>query len=102
MSAAGIVALCLVCCAVMLVWVASLAFVCGLAAYSSVYRHFLDKQERIASIRVQKALQEQARKTLERQQIAERLKEQYGDIPQGHQEVLGEELEKVLSSGPRA
>jgi len=101
MSTAGAVALCLVFCAVALVWVASLAFVCGLVAYASVYNHFLAKQEQIAAVRVQKALQEQARKALDKQQILEKLKERYGEIPEAHSETASEELERILSAGPR-
>jgi len=101
MPTAGAVALCLVVCAVLIVWVGSLAFVCGLVAYKSVFEHFLKGQQEIAAVRVQKALQEQARKTLDKQQILEKLKERYGEIPEAHSETASEELERILSAGPR-
>jgi len=101
MQTAGVVALCLVFCAVAIVWAGSLAFVCGLAAYAHVFQHFLKGQQEIAAVRVQKALQEQARKQIDRQQFMERMKEKYGELPEPHQDVIQDELEKVLSAGPR-
>ena len=76
-------------------------FGAGILCYAHVYQHFLKRQEELAAMKVQKAIQAQTMKALEKRNILKELKEQYGEIPEAHQDVLQDELEKVLSSGPR-
>lgn len=86
-----------------------IAFACGLGLgvlaglwiYAHVYGHFLAREEDRANRKVLKALQEHNKKQVDAKLVAQRLKEMYGnDLSARHQEVISEEVERVLGTGP--
>ena len=79
----------------------SLGLPLGLFVYSHIYQHFLKAQDEKAAKRVALALQEQSRKWMDRNNIAKKIKEQYGELPEGFSQVMEEELGAVFKPGGR-
>lgn len=86
------------------------AFACGLGigllaglwAYAHIYGCFLRGEEEKANRKVIRALNEQNKKQLDANLVAKRLREMYGnDLSASHQEVISEEVERILGAGPK-
>jgi len=86
--------------AVVALWGMAAMFACGVWAAVEILKTFELKWDEKAARRVSMALQEQARKQIERRQVVERFKQTYGELPAEHEAALTEEIENVLSAGP--
>lgn len=76
-------------------------YVCGVASLGMLYLAFKANEERRAAIKMQR-LQNQARMKDEQVEATKRkLLAQYGaDLNKNHQEVIDEEVERILGVGP--
>lgn len=77
-------------------------FLSGLWVYAHIYQHFMAVAERKAALRAQAAINAERAGRLKVDEVRKRIVSQYGpDLSERHQEVLNEEVERVLSGGPR-
>lgn len=85
------------------------AFACGLGigllagiwAHAHLYQHFLKSEEEKANRKVIRALNDQNKKQIDAKLVVKRLQEVYGnDLSADHQQIVSEEVERVLGTGP--
>ena len=77
-------------------------FIVGVYAYAHVHGHFFGKVEESVKRRVAIALAAEREKRGKVEEVRKRLVDQWGpDLSEKHQEVISEEVERVLSAGPR-
>ena len=77
-------------------------FLAGLWAYAHVYQHFLGRAEETAKRRVALAVGAERASRQKVEDVRRKLRAQCGDdLSAKHQEIIDEEVEKVLSGGPR-
>ena len=79
-----------------------LGFIVGLATYAHLYSHFLLIAERKAAVRAQMSLNAERLAKTKADEVRKKIVSQYGnDLSQKHIEVIDEEVERVLSGGPK-
>lgn len=86
------------------VGIASLAvgFLAGLWTYANIHQHFFQKAADLADKRVAKALSAERAMQAKLRETRQKLRSQFGsDLSAKHQEIIDEEIEKVLNGGPR-
>ena len=76
-------------------------FVAGVWAYATVHANFFNRVEDSVKRRVAIALAAEREKRGKVEEVRKRLVDQWGpDLSQKHQEVISEEVERVLGAGP--
>ena len=76
-------------------------FLAGVAAYSKLYSDFLVRAETRAQKRLSAELMRQKMVDQKALTLRRKLREQYGDdLSVKHQEVVDEEIERILGAGP--
>ena len=77
-------------------------FLSGLWCYAHVYQHFFARAEETAKRRVAVAVSAERAGKQRVEEVRRRMRAQWGDdLSAKHQEVMDEEIEKVLGAGPR-
>ena len=79
-----------------------IGFLTGLAVYAQVYSNFLVRAEARAQKRLSAELMRQKMVDQKALTLRRKLREQYGDdLSVKHQEVVDEEIERILGAGPQ-
>lgn len=79
----------------------AIGFLAGLWAHAHLYQHFLAKEEEKANRKIQRAVQMTQQAKTNHQEAIKRIKDFYGnDLSPENQQVISEEVEKVLGMGP--
>lgn len=76
-------------------------FVVGVYAYAHVYAHFKAREEERAAKRIALAVQQAQAQRNKTQEIVNRMKAMYGPGLGDKEQVVSEEVEAILSAGPR-
>lgn len=78
----------------------ALGFFAGLATYAHLYGHFRSRFEDELKRKLAAFELSDRRRQNEMKAMAERVKTVYGSMAPQHEQVVAEEIEKVLSAGP--
>ena len=76
------------------------AYCLGLFTYAHVYGTFKARMEDQVKARLAAFEQSDRTRNAKVTALAEKVKRSYGGLPQEHQEVVAEEVERILSGGP--
>lgn len=80
----------------------TIGFLAGLWCYAHVHRHFFARAEDAAKRKVMLAVSAERAGRQKVEDVRKRMRAQFGDdLSAKHQEIIDEEVEKVLSGGPR-